>query len=63
MLQNHSSPFIQNAVAAGTIAQIQANGELPSVEGLASPCPHNANLLHCIFSHSDIGDGDHGPHW
>jgi hypothetical protein len=39
--------FIQNAVTAGAISQIQANGQLVLFENLHPRYHHSANLLHC----------------
>jgi hypothetical protein len=45
MLQNHVARLIQNAVMAGTISQVQTNGQLGPHENLVSVFRHGAILF------------------
>ena len=46
LLQNHFARFIQNAVMAGSISQIQTNRQLVLFENLLPLYRHSAILLH-----------------
>src|SRR5258708_21143929 len=43
---NHLACFVQNAVVARAISQIQTNRELVLIENLASASSHSAKLFH-----------------
>jgi hypothetical protein len=44
---NHSACFVQNAVVARAISQIQTNREFRVFENLASASLHGVKLFHC----------------
>jgi hypothetical protein len=46
VFQNHLTGLIQDAVMAGTISQIQTDGQLGLFENLVSLCCHGAILFH-----------------
>src|SRR6266446_8621498 len=65
VLQNHFACLIQDAVMAGSVSQIQTDGELGLLENLVATLRHSANLLHsrspfsCASSTSIIGCVSH----
>src|SRR5258706_2529204 len=65
VLQNHVACPIQDAVMAGPVSQIQANGQLGVLENIVATLRHSANLLHsrspfsCASSTSIIGSVSH----
>jgi len=46
MLQNHVACLIQNAVMAGSISQIQTDGQFGLLDNLVATLRNSANLLH-----------------
>src|SRR5258705_8814685 len=46
VLQKHVTCLIQNAVMAGSVSQVQTDGQLGLVENLVATLRHSANLLH-----------------
>src|SRR6266478_9812151 len=65
VLQNHVTCFIQDAVMACSVSQIQTDGQLGFLENLVATLRHSANLLHsrspfsCASSTSITGSVTH----